>query len=112
MKRMMLAIVALAAMLVAGISLPSRTAQAAPMALPAIDTAKGSVHQVGRRWRRGRFRRGRFRRRFRRGFRFVIRPRYYYGRRFRGCRWLRRRAIVTGRRYWWRRYRRCRAYYY
>lgn len=35
-------------------------------------------------------------------------PAYYGGRRaLRRCRWLRRRAIVTGRAHWWRRYRRC-----
>lgn len=32
---------------------------------------------------------------------------YYYG----DCRWLLRRAEVTGSRYWWRRYRLCRAGY-
>ncbi|MEM7778111.1 MAG: hypothetical protein AAF732_21215 [Pseudomonadota bacterium] len=30
----------------------------------------------------------------------------HYPRRFR-CRWLRRRAMITGSPYWWRRYRRC-----
>ncbi len=33
---------------------------------------------------------------------------YYHGhRRYRPCRWLKRRARITGSPYWWRRYERC-----
>ena len=42
---------------------------------------------------------------FRRGI-VIGAPVYYYG--YRGCSWLRHRALVTGSPYWWHRYRQCR----
>ena len=44
-------------------------------------------------------------RRWHRGPRFG----FYIGPSYRGCSWLRHRAVVTGSSYWWRRYRACRA---
>jgi len=38
------------------------------------------------------------------------RPRVIIHRSYRGCAWLRHRALVTGSSYWWRRYRWCRGW--
>lgn len=48
-------------------------------------------------------------RRYRHGWRHRG-PRVVIYRGYRGCAWLRHRALVTGSRYWWRRYRWCRGW--
>lgn len=103
-------------------------AQALPLAKSGITVKQDGVTEV-RRYRRGfgkhhfgkrHFGKRRFHgrhwgyRRHHRRFRprIYFGPSYYYGYRSYGyhnrCRWLKRRAIVTGSHYWWRRYNRCR----
>ena len=94
-----------------------------------VDVRKRRGYRGFKRYRGRGFRRYRGVRRFHRGRRYGrrfyrhrrFRPyRYYYGVPYAGyyygygssCRWLKRRAIITGSSYWWRRYHACRYGYY
>lgn len=123
MSLRLLSIVAAAAFVMAA---PSPQASATAAKVPVVKTENSAVTQIrSRRHYRGHrgFRGSRhvYRRAYRhRGYRHSRRwrgprvaiyagPRWYgYRRAYRGCGWLRQRAIYSGSRYWWRRYNACR----